>query len=112
MVIQAVTAPLAVTLNALSFAASALFVRRIRTREELPPRTRDTHLRAEVMEGLRFVFGNRLLRAIAMSIALYNLLSAARVAMLLVLLAREMHLSAGTIGLFIRSPRWAASSGR
>ncbi|MDP9848127.1 MFS transporter [Streptosporangium lutulentum] len=100
VVIQVVSAPLAVTLNALSFAASALFVRRIHTREELPARTRDTRLRAEVMEGLRFVFGNRLLRAIALSIALYNLLSAARVAMLLVLLARELHLSAGTIGIF------------
>jgi hypothetical protein len=100
LVIQALTAPVAVALDAASFAGSALFVRRIRRREDLPERKPEAHLRNEVMEGLRFVFGNRLLRAIAMCIGLYNLLSAARGAMLIVLLARELHLGAGTIGVF------------
>ena len=36
----------------------------------------------------------------ALSVASYNLLSAVRVGMLVVLLARELHLSAGAIGLF------------
>jgi Na+/melibiose symporter-like transporter len=100
LVIQALTAPLAVALDAASFAGSALFVRRIRRREEPPERKPDAHLRKEVMEGLRFVFGNRLLRAIAMSIASYNLLSGIRTAMLIVLLARVLHLPAGMIGVF------------
>jgi hypothetical protein len=98
--IQALTAPVAVAADALSFAGSALFVGLIRSSEDLPERKPDTNLRREVMEGLRFVFGNRLLRAIALSIASYNLLSAARGAMLIVLLAGVLQLPAGTIGVF------------
>jgi Na+/melibiose symporter-like transporter len=100
LVIQALTAPVAVALDAVSFAGSALFVGRIRRREERPEGRPDAHFRTEVMEGLRFVFGNRLLRAIATSIASYNLLSGIRTAMLIVLLARVLHLPAGTIGVF------------
>jgi MFS family permease len=98
--IQALTAPLAVAADALSFAGSALFVGLIRRREEPPERKPDTNLRKEVVEGLRFVFGNRLLRAIALCIGSYNLLSAARGAMLIVLLAGVLQLPAGTIGVF------------
>ena len=98
--IQALTAPVAVAADALSFAGSALFVGRIRRREEPPARKPDTNLRKEVVEGLRFVFGNRLLRAIALCIGSYNLLSAARGAMLIVLLAGVLQLPAGTIGVF------------
>jgi MFS family permease len=100
LVIQALTAPAAVALDAASFAGAALFVRRVRRREDPPERRPGAHLRTEVMEGLRFVFGNRLLRAIAMSIASYNLLSGIRAAMLIVLLARVLHLPAGPIGVF------------
>jgi MFS family permease len=100
LVIQALTAPVAVALDAASFVGSALFVGRVSRREQLPERRPDAHLGKEVMEGLRFVFGNRLLRAIAMSIASYNLLSGIRTAMLIVLLARVLHLPAGMIGLF------------
>jgi MFS family permease len=98
--IQALTAPVAVAADALSFAGSALFVGLIRRREEPPERKPDTNLRKEVVEGLRFVFGNRLLRAIALCIGSYNLLSAARGAMLIVLLAGVLQLPAGTIGVF------------
>ena len=97
--IQALTAPVAVALDAASFAGSALFVSRIRRREDTPSRT-GAHLGPEIMEGLRLVLGNRLLRAIAMSTATFNLFSGIRNAMLIVLLARVLHLSAGTIGLF------------
>jgi MFS family permease len=100
LVIQALTAPAAVAVDAVSFAGSALFVGRIRRREQLPERRRDARLREEVTEGLRFVFANRLLRAIAMSISSYNLLSGIRTAMLVVLLARVLREPAGVIGLF------------
>ena len=100
LLIQALTAPLAVVLDAASFAGSALFVRRIRRRETVPERKARAHLGNEVAEGLRFVFTNPLLRAIAMSIASYNLLSGVRTAMLIVLLARVLHLPAGMIGGF------------
>jgi MFS family permease len=100
LLIQALTAPVAIAVDAVSFAGSALFVGRIRRREKIPERTPDARLRTEILEGLRFVFSNPLLRAIAMSIASYNLFSAMRSAMLIVLLARELHLGASTIGVF------------
>jgi MFS family permease len=98
--IQAVTAPFAVAVDALSFAASAFFVGRIAAREERPPRSPDRHLGREIGEGLRFVLGNRLLRAIALAVATFNLLASAQTAMLVVLLARDLRLPAGAIGVF------------
>lgn len=101
LVIQALSAPFAVLLDAVSFIGSALFVRSIRGREQPAPQASRRHLRTEIMEGLRFVAGNPLLRAIATSIASYNFLSAARSVMLIVLLARVLRLPVGTIGLFL-----------
>ncbi|MEU4245218.1 MFS transporter [Actinoplanes sp. NPDC026619] len=99
-VIQLITAPYALLLDALSFAGSALFVSRIAAREQRPERRPDRHLGREILEGLRFVFGNPLLRAIALCISTFNLLSAAGTPMLVVLLARDLGLSPGTIGVF------------
>ncbi len=100
LVVQAVTAPPAVALNAIGFGASAVFVKRIGRREDKPVRKPGSRLGREMAEGLRFVFGNRLLTAIAISIASYNLLSGIRVAMLVVFLARVLNMSAGRIGIF------------
>ena len=96
--IQALTAPVAVAADAVSFAGSALFVGLIRKREELPERKPDRHLGREIMEGLRFVLRNRLLRSIAMCTGSSNLFSSVSGAMMIVLLARELRLGAGTIG--------------
>jgi MFS family permease len=98
LLIQWLTAPVAVLVDAVSFAGSALFVGLIRKREPVPERTPDARLGREIGEGLRFVFGNRLLRAIAMCTGSSNLFSAIWFPMLLVVLARELRLSAGTIG--------------
>ncbi|MGC9670825.1 MFS transporter [Planosporangium sp. 12N6] len=94
------TAPVAVVVDALSFAGSALFVGLIRKREPKPERRPDAHLGREIGEGLRFVLGNRLLRSIAMCTGSSNLFSNIGGAMLVVLLARELRLPPGTIGLF------------
>jgi len=51
LVIQALTAPVAVAVDAASFAGSALFVRRIRKREERSELRPEVHLGREVMEG-------------------------------------------------------------
>ncbi len=98
--IQLITAPFAVAVDALSFAASALFLGRIRSREPLPERQPDAHLGREIWEGLRFVLGNRLLRAIAGCTGSFNLFWSAAMAMAIVYLARDLNLSPGQIGLF------------
>ncbi|GII26063.1 MFS transporter [Planosporangium mesophilum] len=94
------TAPVAVVVDAASFAGSALFVGLIRKREPKPERKPDAHLGREIAEGLRFVWGNRLLRAIAMCTGSSNLFSNIIAAVLVVLLARDLRLSPGMIGLF------------
>jgi MFS family permease len=98
-VIQALTAPVAIAVDAASFLGSAVAVGLIRKREAKPQRQPDAHLGREIMEGLRFVLGNRLLRAIAMCTGSFNLFSNITFAMVIVLLARDLRLSAGTIGL-------------
>jgi MFS family permease len=99
--IQWLTAPVAVLVDAVSFLASAVFVGLIRKREPAPERAPDAHLGREIAEGLRFVLGNRLLRSIAMCTGTYNLFTAIGYTMLLVLLADELEISAGTIGLVL-----------
>ncbi len=99
LLIQAITAPYAVLVDALSFLWSASFVTAIRDRSPRPERKPDRHLRREIGEGLRFVLGNPILRAIAMCTGSFNLFSSMMFAVFYVLLARDLHLSAGLIGL-------------
>jgi MFS family permease len=99
LVIQWLTAPVAVLVDAVSFVGSALFVGLIRKREPVPEKAPDAHLGREIREGLRFVLGNRLLRSIAMCTGSSNFFSAIWFAMMIILLARELHLPAGVIGL-------------
>jgi MFS family permease len=97
---QAVTAPFAVVANAVCFAWSAVWITLIRTPEPRPPRAHDRHLGREIAEGLRFVTGQRLLRAIAGCTGSFNLFRTASQPMVIVLLSGRLHLAAGTIGLF------------
>jgi MFS family permease len=99
LLIQWVTAPVAIVVDAVSFLVSAVFVGLIRKREPKPERAPDAHLGREIGEGLRFVLGNRLLRSIAMCTGTFNLFSSIGFPMILVLLADELNVSAGTIGL-------------
>jgi len=99
ILIQALTAPYAVAVDAVSYLCSGLWVWSIKTRSPKPERRAERNLRREVMEGLRFVVGNRLLRAIAMCTGSSNLFSSMAFGVIFVLLARELHLSAGVIGL-------------
>jgi MFS family permease len=100
LLIQWLTGPFAVAVDAVSYLGSALFVGRIRKREEKPQRAPDAHLGREIMEGLRFVLGNRMLRSIAACTGSSNLFSGIGMAMQIVLLARILRLSPGYIGLF------------
>jgi MFS family permease len=100
LLIQWLTAPVAVAVDAVSYLGSALFVGRIRKPEPKQERKPDAHLGREIVEGLRFVLGNRLLRSIAACTSSANFLIGITNAMLIVLLARELHLPAGVIGVF------------
>ncbi len=98
LLIQALTAPYAVLLDAVSFLWSASWVAAIRSRPPKPERKPDRHLGREIAEGVRFVVGSPLLRAIALCTGSSNLFSAMGAAVFYVLLARELGLSPGWIG--------------
>ncbi len=55
-------------------------------------------MRSQIMEGLRYVLGHRLLRPIAACTALSNLFSAMVTAILILFAVRVLGLTAGTIG--------------
>jgi MFS family permease len=97
--VQLLTAPLVFAVDALSFLWSAAWIRAIRHRETHPPRRPDRHLGREIAEGLRFVVGEPLLRAIAGNTATFVLWQSAHSAVTVVFLVREIGLSAGAIGL-------------
>ena len=101
VLIQALTAPYAVLIDALSFLWSAAWVGAIKSRPPKPERKPDRHLGKEIREGLRFVVGNRILRAIAMCTGSSNFFNSMYFAVFFVLLARDLHVSAGLIGLIM-----------
>ncbi len=100
LLIQLLTAPAAVLLDAASFLASAAFIGRIRRREPPPPPARaGGGMRREIAEGLRYVLGHRLLRWTAATTATSNLFGAMTAAILVLYLVRHFGMSPGLIGL-------------
>jgi MFS family permease len=100
LLVSVASAPYAVAVDAASYAVSVVSLLLIRrTRPRTQPRVR-TGLRAELLEGLRFVLGHRLLRSIAACTGLYNLFANAGMAVLFVYALRDLGLDAGSIGLW------------
>lgn len=101
--VAAVTAPVAVLVDAISFVASALFLFAIRKEERAAPtraeREAGPGMKAEVKEGLRWVLGNRYLRWIAASTATFNLFASIIFSIFLVYAVRELGLGPGVIGI-------------
>ena len=105
VVIEILTAPVAILADAISFLVSGLFVLGIRKREPRPERAepgeKGPGMKAELMEGLRYVLGHRLLRWIAASTATYNFFGSLMFAILLVYAVRDLGMSAGVIGVVL-----------
>ncbi len=96
--VQGLTAPIAVAVDALSFAWSAAWIAAIRTPEAAPRPAARPRLRTEIGEGLRFVFGHPILRAITLCGATAVVFYGAQGAIVIVFLVREVQLSPGAIG--------------
>jgi MFS family permease len=100
--VDLLTAPAAIVLDAVSFLVSGLLVVRIRQAEEwvaaAAPRT---GIRKELVEGLRYVASHRYLWPIASCTAILNLFWNAAFAVYFVFLARELDLSPAVIGLVL-----------
>jgi predicted MFS family arabinose efflux permease len=101
VLVQWLTAPYAILGDAVSYLWSALWVGAIRRIEPAPDRSTKPRLFRDIREGLAFISGQRLLRVIAGSTATANLCLNAGNAMLIVLLARQLALPAGVIGVLM-----------
>jgi MFS family permease len=99
--VAALSAPVAVILDAFSFLASALLLGGIRKQEEAPARADRRSLRHELMEGLRYVFGHPYQRTMVAMTALSNFFGQVVFSILLVYAVRELGLSAATIGIVL-----------
>jgi MFS family permease len=103
VLIQVVTAPVAIAADCLSFVGSALLVLSIRRRGEAV----DAGARASAAppgmirpawEGLRFLLGHELLRPVAVTAAANNLFGGMIQALLFVHAIRDLHVPAGLVG--------------
>ncbi|MER7934837.1 MULTISPECIES: MFS transporter [unclassified Streptomyces] len=101
--VQALAAPVAVLVSVGGYLWSAVCVLLVRGREPLPGRAdgEPVSWRKDAAEGLRAVLGDVLLRRTSLSTACFNLFWAVGTPMIPVLLARDLGLSAGVIGLLL-----------
>jgi hypothetical protein len=98
--VQLMTAPVTLLLDALSYLLSALCVSLIQV-QEAPPAAHGPHetLWQQVGAGLHFVLGHPLLRAIVLSGALLNFFSNVFLAVYLLFLVQDVHFSPVLVGL-------------
>lgn len=110
--VSLVSAPIAVASGAVCFALSFLSIRRIRRTESLPERAvRPSRIWRRIHEGLRFVAGNGLLRAVCLASAAFQLALAAVMTVYLLYLPRELHLSGTVVGLALAATGPGALAG-
>ena len=97
--IQWLTAPIAILLDALSFMVSAWMLRGIPPAATDAPKISGESVWREIGEGLAVVWRNKTLRALAWSLAAWQLFRHAYVAVVILFAARELGFSAGHVGL-------------
>jgi MFS family permease len=97
LLVQALSAPVAVVADALSFLGSAFFLHRIRPAEPPPDRSGE----GAVTAGARFIASSPLMRASLLAVAIVNFFNLMFSALYLLYAVRELHISAGLIGLVL-----------
>lgn len=98
--VEILTAPVAILVDAISFIASGLFLFGIRKEEQLPETRAEekSSMKADLGEGLRYVLGHRYLRWIAASTATFNFFGNLMFAVYVVYMVRELELGPTVIG--------------
>ncbi|MEV6900064.1 MFS transporter [Amycolatopsis sp. NPDC051372] len=98
VLVQFVGAASTVLVTGLGYLASALCLWRIRTVEQLPEKTGHERLVPQMIEGLKFVFTDKPLRAIVACTATANLFGAAAQAVQVLFLTRTAGLPPAAVG--------------
>src|SRR5258708_37828489 len=96
--IQWLTAPFAILLDALSFFLSAWILRGIRSGPNDAPKMRASSIGAEIREGLSAIWRNAVLRALAWAISVWQIFRHASLAIVVLDAARDLGFSAGRVG--------------
>jgi MFS family permease len=96
--VQILTAPLVIFIDAVSFLFAALFIWQIRVPEVLTEQEKRS-IWTEIGEGLRFVYGNKILRPLAESIALYFLFRQIVLTLFTLYAIRELRLEPFLLGI-------------
>lgn len=99
VLLTVVQAPVLMAATAATYLGSFLMLATIRDDEVTRPRAERRPLRLEIAEGLRFVFGNRLLRAITLCTASTNFFATLGFTMLPLLVLRDLGLGPEIFGL-------------
>src|SRR5207245_8210943 len=90
VLIQWLTAPFAILLDAFCFLTSAWMLRGIPAAATDAPKVTRRTIRAEIMEGLAVVWQNRTLRALVWSISVWQIFRHAFIAIVVLFAAREL----------------------
>jgi MFS family permease len=99
LLIQALTAPFAILLDAMSFFVSALMLRRVKAPTDIVHTGPKRSVWAEIHEGLLLVWNSRTLLALAVVAGAWQVLHHMQIAVLILFATRDLGLSAGSIGL-------------
>jgi MFS family permease len=97
VLVQVLTAPLAVCADAVSFVASALFLRGVVSQEPAP----DPTAPGGVMAGIRFLVHDPIMRASLAATATINLFNFMFFALFILFATRSLGVSPGTLGLVL-----------
>ncbi|MCI0438538.1 MAG: MFS transporter [Chloroflexi bacterium] len=104
VLVQLITAPMALMVNAFSFAVSAVSLAFIRTQEKGPaPSEGQASIWKEAVEGLRVVGRHPVLRALAGAEATLSLFNSLLEAVFLIYIARNLEISPLLLGLIFSS---------
>lgn len=97
VLVQLLSAPLAVMVNATGYFISLWNMRRIGVREPAPVKT-DTHPVREMIDGLRFVWAHPVLRPLAWVAGFWHFLFYGYVALLVLFATRVLGMTPGVLG--------------
>lgn len=106
VLVQLLTAPIAMFLDALSFLASAIFIQKIKKTEPAPQLSPTNEagvpqIWAEIKEGLQVILHNPILRALAGCTALFNFFGGFFGAFYILYATKELKLDPAVIGVLI-----------
>jgi MFS family permease len=101
LLVQLFSAPFALLADAISFLGSALFLGRVRAEEPSVDRAPATSVRAQAVEGLRFIGGNPIFRPTLTAVATLNFFNYAFQALFILYATRTLGVSAGALGLVL-----------